>query len=677
MRSVEQFPRKIEMLDDIRIPLSDGTTLAARIWRPVDAMADPVPAILEYLPYRRRDGTAERDAMTHPYFAGHGYAAVRVDIRGTGDSDGIILGEYLKQEQDDALEIIAWIAGQPWCSGSVGMIGISWGGFNGLQVAARRPPALKAVVSIASTDDRYADDIHFMGGCLLTDKLGWGSTIFSINSAPPDPAVVGQRWREMWLQRLEKDGLWLLDWLRHQRRDALYKHGSICEDWAAIQCPVYAVGGWADGYTNAVFRLLANLKSPSKGLVGPWAHKYPHFAMPGPAIGFLQECLRWWDQWLKGKETGIMEEPRLRVWLEDPAPPLAHHPEKPGRWVAEASWPSPRISDRHWRLERGRLAEAEPGKSEAKAKEGLALRSPQTVGLTAGSWCPYGLGHDQSIDQRPEAGGSLVFDTPPLAADIEVLGAPVVELEVSSDRPNAFLACTLSEILPDGAVSRVSYGLLNLTHRESHEHPTPLDPGKRYRIQVQLRHCGHRFAAGTQIRLAVSTSYWPIAWPSPEAATVTLQMGSSGLRLPVRPPRAEDKDLAPFAPPESSPKLGKTQLEPGWEKRSVTQDRVTGEVVWELSDSDGTNRIEETGLIFSIRRHRRMSIHPDDPTSARLELDWHRSYSRGDWRVSSECSVTLTSTRETFQVTARLDAYEGRSRVFSRNWEEMIPRDLV
>src|SRR6202158_523200 len=170
--------------------------------------------------------TRPRDEETQPWIAAQGYACARVDIAGSGDSDGLLLDEYLKQEQDDAVAIIAWLAGQPWCSGAVGMIGISWGGFNGLQVAARRPPALKAVITIASTDDRHGDDIHFMGGCLLGDKLGWGATIFSINAAPPDPAIVGKRWREMWLERLDKNGLWLLDWLRHQRRDEFYKHGS-------------------------------------------------------------------------------------------------------------------------------------------------------------------------------------------------------------------------------------------------------------------------------------------------------------------------------------------------------------------------------------------------------------------------------------------------------------------
>jgi putative CocE/NonD family hydrolase len=670
MRIVEQLPQQIRVFDDTRIPLCDGTHLAARIWRPVDSDRKPVPAILEYLPYRRRDGTAERDFLTHPYFAGHGYAAVRVDIRGSGDSEGVLLGEYLKQEQDDAIEVIAWLAAQPWCSGSVGMIGISWGGFNGLQVAARRPPALKAIVTIASTDDRYADDIHFMGGCLLGDKLGWGSTTFSINAAPPDPAIVGTRWRELWLQRLEGNGLWLLEWLKHQRRDDFYKQGSVCEDWTAIQCAVYAVGGWADGYTNPVFRLLDKLQCPKKGLVGPWAHKYPHFGRPGPEIGFLQECLRWWDQWLKGKETGIMEEPALRAWLEDPAPPRSHHEIRAGRWVAEEAWPSQRIKAKRWSLAPGRLAEG-PVPDEA-----MTIRSPETVGLASGSWCPYGLGHDLPTDQRVEAGGSLVFDMGPLAEDFDMLGAAVVELDVAADKPVAKLACTLSEILPDGAVARVSYGLLNLTHRESHEHPTPLEPGKRYRVKVQLNDAGHRFAAGTRIRLAISSTYWPIAWPSPEATTLTIHGGASALSLPVRPPRTEDAGLAPFPESEASAPLKKSFLEAPFERRTITTDRATGEVVYEWAEGDGTYRIDDIDLTVSIRRTRRVSILPEDPNSARAEIHWQRAYSRGDWRTASESTTILTGDRENFRLVARLDAYEGESRIFCRSWDERIRRDF-
>jgi putative CocE/NonD family hydrolase len=261
-------------------------------------------------------------------------------MRGTGDSEGVCKGEYLQQEHDDCMAVIAWLAEQPWCSGSVGMIGISWGGFNGLQLAARRPPALKAIITLCSTDDRYADDIHFMGGAVLTDKLAWGATAFAIAHTPPDPEIVGESWREMWLERLKNNGLWMLDWFRHQRRDDFYRHGSICENYADIEIPVYAVGGWADGYTNPIFRMMEHLPGPRKALVGPWAHRYPHFAEPGPRIGFLQECLRWWDQHLKGIETGIMDEPMIRAFIQDPTAPAPYHVERAGHWVAETTWQS-------------------------------------------------------------------------------------------------------------------------------------------------------------------------------------------------------------------------------------------------------------------------------------------------------------------------------------------------
>ena len=384
MRVVENFPRKVREIVNTFIPMSDGAKLAARIWLPEDAEKNPVPAILEYLPYRKRDGdgTANRDALTHPYFAGHGYAGVRVDMRGFGESDGISLDEYTKQEHDDCLEVLKWLAAQPWCTGACGMIGISWGGFNGLQVAARRPPELKAVITLCSTDDRYADDIHAMGGCMLVDNLAWASAMFAIQGHPPDPALVGERWREMWIHRLENHPLLIANWLEHQRRDAMWKHGSVCENYDDIQCPVYAVGGWADGYSNAIPRLLAGLKVPRKGLVGPWAHRYAHFAEPGPRIGFLQECLRWWDQWLKGQDTGIMAEPMYRVWMQDTAPARPYYKERPGRWVAEPSWPSPNIKTKRLSLNADGLGE-KPGAGDS--------RSPCTRRSASGIWRAIGV----------------------------------------------------------------------------------------------------------------------------------------------------------------------------------------------------------------------------------------------------------------------------------------------
>jgi uncharacterized protein len=413
---VTTFPRAVRIIEHTLIPLKDGTMLAARIWLPRDAEQTPVPAILEYLPYRKRDGTYERDALTYPYLAGHGYAGVRVDIRGSGESTGLLFDEYAKQEQDDGLEVIAWLAAQPWCNGSVGMMGISWGGFNGLQIAARCPPALKAIVTICSTDDRYADDVHYMGGTLLTAGLGWSSFFFGSMCLPPDPMLVGNAWRAMWLERLQNTPLFFEAWLHHQRRDAYWKHSSVCENYNAIQCAVYAVGGWTDGYKNAIPRLLERLNAPRKGLIGPWAHAYPHFALPGPQIGFLQEILRWWDYWLKGIDTGVMDEPTLRAWMTDSVKPASHHDILPGRWVAESSWPSTVIKPR-------RLFLTDAGLQNADAS--LTPRpvcSPQTVGKRGGEWVPFGRGRDQAADQQEDDRQSLVFDTAPLDGPIEILG---------------------------------------------------------------------------------------------------------------------------------------------------------------------------------------------------------------------------------------------------------------
>ncbi|MGZ4431108.1 MAG: CocE/NonD family hydrolase, partial [Gaiellales bacterium] len=401
MRIVREFPRSVRLIENTWIPLSDGTRLAAKIWLPEDAEADPVPGVFEFIPYRKRDGTAQRDELLYPYLAGHGYAGVRVDLRGHGDSDGVPEDEYTPREQTDAVEAIDWIARQPWCTGAVGMTGISWGGFNSLQVAAHRPPALKAILTLCSTDDRYADDVHYKGGCVLAlDMLHWATYMLMANAEPPDPAIVGERWRDMWMQRVDGGEPLAATWLAHQRRDAYWKQGSVCEDYAAIECAVYAVGGWQDGYTNAIPRLLQGLTCPRKGLIGPWGHTWPEVGSPGPAVGFLQESLRWWDHWLKGADTGIMDEPMLRAWVEDSARPRVTYRERPGRWVTDTAWPPTQARARSLGLNDGTLDES------AAPEVARRLLGRQTCGLEAGAWCGEGEEADDADDQRAEDGMS-------------------------------------------------------------------------------------------------------------------------------------------------------------------------------------------------------------------------------------------------------------------------------
>jgi uncharacterized protein len=667
------LPRPVREIENTWIPLADGCRLAARMWLPADAESDPVPAILEYIPYRKTDGTALRDAPRHPYVAGHGYASVRVDMRGSGESDGILRDEYLKQEHDDALEVLRWLAAQPWCTGRVGMIGISWGGFNGLQIAARRPPELGAVITLMSTDDRYADDVHYKGGCVLAwDMLPWAAGMLAFNARPPDPRLVGDRWREMWLERLDKTP-YIEHWMAHQRRDDYWKHGSVCEDYAAITCPVYAIGGWADGYTNAVSRLLAGLTAPRKGLIGPWSHSFPDESVPGPSIGFGQECLRWWDHWLKGIDTGVMDEPMLRVWMQETVPPRPQYELRPGRWIAEDEWPSSRIEERELALGDGTLGEP------AVDERALELAGLQTAGQDAGVWCGAGQRADSPPDQRREDGVSLAFTSAPLAEPLELLGFPEVTLALAVDRPQALVAVRLCEVFPDGTSALVTRGLLNLAHRESHEHPSPLEPGRRTVVRVRLDAVAHSFAPDQRLRLAVSPTYWPWAWPSPDPVRLTVYAGAdSRLGLPVRPTRAADAELAPFGESEGAPPLASETLRAGFEGRMVTADALSGRVEqvfdWDLG---GLVRLPDIDLDSEDTSRSIFSIVEGEPLSAQVRCECTTTMARGDWRTRADVVSTMSADRDAFHLTTQLDAYEGDVRVFARTWSTVIPRDHV
>ncbi len=658
----DRLPRPVRELEHTWVELANGTRLSARIWLPEDAEADPVPAVLEYLPYRKHDGTAIRDSVRQPYLAGHGYAAVRVDIRGSGESDGILEDEYTPRELDDACEVVAWLAGQPWCSGAVGMTGISWGGFNALQVAALRPPALRAIMTLCSTDDRYADDVHYRGGCVLaSDMLHWASSMLTWNARPPDPALLPDTWREVWLDRMERTPPYIEQWLSHQRRDDYWRHGSVCEDYAAIEVPVYAVGGWADGYTNAVFRLLAGLTVPRKGLVGPWAHAFPDDAAPGPSIGWLQECVRWWDHWLKGRETGLMDEPMLRAYVLDSVEPRPTYATRPGRWAGEESWPSPRIETRRIGLET-----AEP----------LVHRPVQTLGTEAGVWCAEGQSADLAGDQRRDDALSACFELEPLAGDVELLGFPAVELDLAADRPLALVCVRLCDVFPDGTSALVTRGLLNLTHRDSHEHPAPLEPGRRYRIRIELDSIAYAVPAGHRLRVACSSTYWPWAWPSPEPVTLTLDGGT--LELPVRPPRPEDSTLPAFAEPEHTPALATEQEERAPDGRSLRRDYATGRLEQHFDyDAGGTVRLVEIDLVSEDTNHTVYSIVDGDPLSAEVSFRAASGIARGDWSGRAEVEATMRADAEAFHVATELTATESGEEVFRRRFEHRFPRDHV
>ena len=636
MRVVTDLPRPVRTIDHVWIPLSDGTRLGARIWLPEDAESDPVPAILEYIPYRKGDGTALRDQPRHAYFAGHGYAVLRVDQRGSGESDGLLHDEYLPQEQEDAVEVLRWIAEQPWCTGAAGMFGISWGGFNGLQVAARRPPELKAVISLCSTDDRYADDVHYRGGAVLAlEMLSWGASMLSFNAIAPDPEVAGPGWRDAWLERIDSVEPYEYEWLRHQRRDDYWKQGSVCEDFGAIECPVYAIGGWADGYSEAVLRLVAGLGAPSKGLIGPWSHSFPDEVEPGPGdrlppgvpalVGPVAEGRGHRDH---GRARACASGCRSR-WLRRP-----DSVERPGPLGGRARLAVARRS----RSAACGSARAVSATSPTPPRRRLEIGTDLLCGIDGGVWCADGTHGEGAVDQRADDGRALSFTSAPLDERIELLGNARVELELESDRPVAQLAARLCDVAPDGSSLLVTRGVLNLTHRDSHEHPQPLEPGRRERIVLELDGIAQAIPAGHRLRLALSPAYWPWLWPAPEPVTLAIHTADSSLVLPVRPPRAEDEELRPFDEPESAPGLEEETLEPVDGARTVTRD-------------------------FASERHR---ARPSTGPQAGATGSWRPASMAGCW--------TETSTRSCRRPALRRGPLRGRHRAGPRRLARRAPR---
>lgn len=656
------------IMDPVWIEMRDRTRLAARIWLPDGAGQTPVPAVLEYLPYRRRDGTLPRDERTHAWFARNGYAGVRVDIRGNGDSDGFMEDEYSEAELADGEQVIAWIARQPWCSGAVGMIGISWGGFNGLQLAERSPEALKAAVTVCFTDDRYADDIHYMGGCLLTENMAWSSQMLAYSARPPDPEVVGDAWRDIWRARLQREPLLLEPWLHHQRRDAYWKRGSVCENYAGVKAAILAVGGWADAYSNAVPRVLAGLSAPAQGIVGPWAHKYPNIAWPEPRIGFLAECRRWFDRWLKGIENGVEDGPGYRFYIMDSQAPATSIAHRDGRWASESCWPSPRIGMRRFHL-------SGAGLGDAAGEAPLRISGPQTVGRAAQRFCPGMRDLDElAPDQTPDDAASLTLDSAPLSEPLEIVGAARLSLRLTPDQPTGFVVARLCDLRPDGTSAFITMGVLNLTHREGHDQVVPMQPGVPLEVTLALNDIAYRLPAGHRLRLALSTSYWPMLWPAAAPLALTLDPQGAALDLPLRP---ASEDAPPvFGPPEDTRAGHSEELSPGrvTRQREVLDD---GTERLELFMDDGRERHATTGIEEAHQITETWEVHPDDPLSARMVTHWNYELGRGAWQTRGESHCEMTADAENFHISAWLRTWDGAALFFENSWDVTIPRDGV
>ena len=585
VRPSDDFPFDVVVVPHVWISVKDGTRLSARFWKPVekDTGLPPVlqlPALLEYIPYRKNDFTAVRDSKRHNYLAGFGFVCARVDVRGSGDSEGLLLDEYLAQELSDACDVIAWLAEQPWSNGKVGMFGKSWGAFNALQVAALQPPALKAVIAVAGTHDRYAEDVHYTGGCVQAmGMLPWASTMLGYNARPPNATHIGsdKECLQLWRERLERTPHFAEAWLSHQSRDAFWQHGSVCENWDALRVPVFAVGGWADGYTSFVLRLHERLNRcvPFAGIVGPWAHQYPEEGQPGPIIPFAQESVMWWLRWLGSADLRARVELHTKAWrdifdeascegnnavhrslrlfvvdmLKSQVPKWSrtHPPSYAGHWITcngPAKSPMPVVFLFHGPISRTETSSRRGllDRSAADADDencSIMVLAPATsalVGSCMGSWWGFGEPGEAHGDQSPDDDASISFTTRPFGESLDIVGFPRITLRVASDVPVAFLAVRLSIIDADHARSSlVSYGVQNICYRDdpSFSTPKPVGSGEAFDVSFELRPLAIRVSQGQSVRVAVSQQLWPLIWPSAVPSTIRLFLRHCQLHLPI------------------------------------------------------------------------------------------------------------------------------------------------
>lgn len=651
----------VRAAEPIWVRVKGGLKLAGRLWLPDGAAGERFPVVFEYIPYRTHDSYRLIDDHWGPQLAAGGVAFARVDIRGSGNSEGLLDDEYLESEQRDGVEIIAWLSRQPWCNGNVGMRGLSWGGFSTLQVAALRPPALKAIMPMCATDMRFWNDAHYVGGAPGLTNLKWAAGFEMVMSGPPDPAVVGDRWDAMWRRRLENTPSIAACWLAHQSNDAYWRHGSVGLDPGAIRCPVYLVDGWADPYAPSAERLLRAIQAPKKALFGPWGHIYPDLARPGPGLAWAQEELRWWRRWLADEETGVMDGPMVRFYMPYATPAETAMKDLPGRWASESNWPSPTITPEKFYLAPGRLQAQPPSPAR------LAYVADQVVGLTAPEWIPYALA-ELPKDQRPDDARSVVFDTEPLTDGVEIVGIPVLRLKLASDRPAAKLAARLCEVAPDGSSWLITYGLLDLAFRGGMTAtPAALRPGKVEAVELPLNVIAHRFKPGSRIRLAISESLWPLVWPSPQIVTLDLHLGEASLTLPVRPLPAGE---APFPIPITHD--GFSRGEPSLE---IDPADASGWVRVRGAWPDRPYTVPGVGTQLSGHGpDMQLEVRPDDPASSKWTVTQSSSFRRADWDCEMKVEIEMRSDARHYFVKERLSALKDGKQIFSRERRDKIAR---
>lgn len=666
--AAQETPAKYGMqlvTDWIRMP--DGVRLSADLYRPTGGKAgERFPVLLEYLPYRKHEYRS-RNWPLYSYFVQRGYVVAAVDIRGTGNSEGrTVPYEYSDIEHADGDVVIDWLSKRPWSSGNVGMFGISWGGFNAIQMAARDVPALKAIIAIDATEDLYQDDVHYMDGIMHLDAWEMEMDLDNARPGTPDFRIDDDNFRN----RFDVEP-WTLSHKRQQRDGPYWDRASLRGRYDKIRIPTFHIGGWYDGYRDSVARMLQNVKHvPVKGMVGAWHHTFPHQPYPGPGMEWRHEAVRWFDQFLKGKNTGILDEPRFAVFVRDWHPPGPRLDRAPGQWRFEDGWPVARIRDRVLYPQPNHTLD-----TAAPAPMTHQLRYLPSVGFEGGG--PVMWWGDVAHDQRGTDAFSLVYDSAPLDESVEILGFPRALLTVAASATRANWVARLSDVAPDGTVTQITGAAMNGTHRVSAREPRALVPGEPFELDIEMHFTSWVFPKGHRIRLAINNAQWPMLWPTLEPMTTQLRLGTSKLSLPVVP--FEKRPVPDFLPPSKhDPEYaGVESLEGGTvsgygEISSVERNPQTGAVVAKATNNSGTRYPWGTQRSDETIRY---DVNDNAPADAAVTGTHRIEVELPGRTLIWDAELTFRSDRQNFFYVYRRRLTENGKLVREKTWRETILRD--
>jgi predicted acyl esterase len=631
----------------LAIRVRDGIQLAADIYMPPTG-SGPFPALLEALPYRKDDLTASSHTDDYVRFASEGgFVVCRLDVRGTGSSEGVATDEYPLVELDDLTDVINWLATQPWSNGRVGMFGYSYSGFNSLQVACTRPAALHAICAVYATDDRYTDDVHYMGGALRAiDLVDYCHYMTACNLLPPVPALFGDKWKSEWQMRLNEVQPWVLNWLEQQHDGPYWRHGSLRPGYERIQCPTMIVAGWADGYRNNTFRTFEALQCEKSLLIGPWSHSAPAHSHPGPNIDLVPEMISWFNRWLRPDSTVVATEPPIRVFIRHSTKPDADLAMLNGEWRFEETWPPARSVTTTLRPTETHAAQV--GTSNIDV---LDVRPD--VGVAAWNSCAGGLPWGQPTDQREDDSWSLTYDWPVDSDHFEILGHALLKLKVASDQPVASISVKICDVFPDGTSALVTRGFLNLTHRTSSTSPQPLMPNVFENVDVELEATSWVFARGHKIRLSIAGADWPNIWSPPHPFALSVDRSTVQLMLPtVDNYGAGTPKFAPLKPTVHSES-------PPSEHDVPTQWRIERDVLAHQTIArtqyGGPSVVRDDGATHELYQGE-VGVSTTDPThswvtaTTRYQLDWPEA------QCTVEARMRIDSDAEAFNVVIDVDA---------------------